>query len=429
MAPEMTAAHRDEPTAARAVLGLAAVTVSAAIAPFLVGALAPRIGGEISLSTRDVGVAMAGYFLVSGALSPAGGRVVDRLGTTTALRWACALSTAGLLGIATARNTTTIVVIMTLLGVPNSVVQPGSNNLLARLERPRVRAMSFGVLQASIPVSTLIAALLLGLAGSGGGWRWTVVAVAVLTVLTQLVVPTVPHASRSTGATSSAAPTGTAGKLGHGGPGFLTLIVLTGFLASCAVTTLPSFAATTGHHAGLTPWTIAIAQTLGSMGSAVMRVVASTLASHAGMRSRLLVMAGLQVVGILGFLGLASGTTPGFVLGTIAAFTFGWGFNGLFNLILASARPLQIARATGITQAGVFLGGMTGPLVFAAIAGTEHFGAGWLAMSLFMAAAATTSLLAIRSGPVGRTAPRSVTAGPELIPATCHTTSAEGDPR
>jgi len=405
-------ARRGEPGAARSVLGLAAVTVSVAIAPFLVGALAPRIDADISLSTRDVGIAMAGYYLVSGVLSPIGGRVVDALGTAAALRWACALSTVGLVVIAAAGRTSTIVVVLTLLGVPNSVVQPGCNHLLAALRHPRVRAVSFGVLQASIPVSTLIAALVLGVAGSGGGWRWTVVGVAVLTLLTQFVVP---RAGQSvTESSSSTAPTQPA--LGHGGPSFLVALVVTGFLASAAVTTLPSFAATTGHHAGLTAWTIAIAQTVGSAGSALMRIIAAAVTSHAGMTARLLVIAALQLIGILGFLGLASGTTVGFTLGTIAAFTFGWGFNGLFNMVVASARPGQIARSTGFTQAGVFLGGMTGPVVFATIVGTEHYDAGWLAMSFFMVGAVVTCLLATHSAPDVRRDPLM-----KRTPSTCST--------
>lgn len=421
----MAPAPSNGQAAARSVAGLVAVTVSAAIAPFLVGALAPRIAGEVALSTRDVGVAMAGYYLLSGALSPAGGRVVDILGTTVALRWACALSTVGLVGIAAAQNTVTIAVVLALLGILNSVVQPSCNELLAELRHPRVRAASFGVLQASIPAATLIAALLLGLAGPGGGWRRTVFAVAVLTLLTQLVVPQVartrvPHPSTDAGSGPDA-------PRGHGGRWFVAALVSMGFFASCALTTLPSFAAISGHHVGLTAWTIAIAQTVGSAGSAVMRIVAATLTSHAGMAGRLTVIAGLQLIGILGFLGMAIGTTAGFVVGTVAAFTFGWGFNGLFNMVVASARPAQIARTTGFTQAGIYLGGMTGPVVFAAIAGADHFRLGWLAMSLFMAAAAATTLLALRSSSA-RLRPGAAITSLDVRPSTMPPTYTEGRP-
>jgi MFS family permease len=398
----------------RAVPGLAAVTVSVALAPFLIGALAPRIAEDFVLTTRDVGAAMAGYYVVSGLLSPVGGRVVERLGTTRTLRLACALSSVGLLLIARAESATQTIAVLTFLGLPNAMVQPACNDVLARVEHPRVRALSFGVLQASIPTATLLAALVLGLASSLGGWRGTTAAVAVLSVFAQLLVPKVAprHRISSVASHGSASrPARATAPAAYGGWLFLGGLTLTGFLASSALTTLPSFAATTGHHYGLTAWTIATAQTVGSLGSAATRIVVASAASHSTMRTRLVVVATLQGIGVLGFLALASGTTVGFVLGTIVAFSFGWGFNGLFNMIVTSARPRDIARSTGLTQGGIFLGGMAGPLVFAAVAGTSHFRSGWAVMALFMAAATLTTLLAHRTARGG--APQ-----PALDPAT-----------
>ncbi len=399
---------RTPSAALRSVTGLAAAIVSAAIAPFLVGSLAPRIAQSIPFSTGDVGMAMAGFYLVSGVLSPAGGRVVGRLGPTTALRWACGLSTVGLLAMAAATSALQLVVILTLLGVPNAVVQPSCNRVLARLRSPQVRAVSFGVVQASIPAATLIAGVLLAVASYGGNWRWTVLGVVVLTIVAQIPIPNVPHEHSSASAVVAASPR-RLGALGGRVPTLLPALVATGFLASCAVTSLPSFAATTGQQLLLAPWLIAVAQTLGSAGSALMRIAAPALTSRASERRQLVAVALLQGTGLFGFLGLASGSSAGFVTGTVAAFTFGWGFNGLFNLIVTNAYPDRIATATGLTQGGVFIGGMTGPLAFAAIAGSDHFGAAWLAMALFMGTALVATLLAAR-----RARPTAVTPHPEV---------------
>lgn len=407
--------------ALRSVAGLAAAIVSAAIPPFLVGALAPRIALSIALDTEDVGIAMAGFYLVSGVLSPVGGRVVRRLGPTASLRWACALGTLGLAALSAASNSVQLVVILTLLGVPNAVIQPSCNEVLSRLRRSRVRAVSFGVVQASIPVATLIAGVLLAVASYGIGWRWTVLGVAALTIAAQLPIPNLPS---TTGAVPGVQPTPhrptTSAATGRPVPGLLGLLMVTGFLASCAVTSLPSFAATTGHHLGLAPWAIAAAQMLGSVGSAIMRVVAPALTSRASARRQLVAVALLQGTGVLGFAALASGSSAGFVAGTIAAFTFGWGFNGLFNLIVTDAHPGRIATATGLTQGGVFIGGMAGPLVFAAIAGSERFGAAWLAMALFMGVALAAALLAARKA-------RSVASARAAVPAE-PVTAPEGSP-
>ncbi|MFG1951857.1 MFS transporter [Micromonospora sp. NPDC048830] len=396
-------------TALRSVAGLAGAIVSAAIPPFLVGALAPRIALSIPFDTGDVGIAMAGFYLVSGALSPAGGRVVHRLGPTAALRWAGGLGTLGLAAIAAASSPVQVIVLLALLGVPNAVIQPSCNEVLSRLPSSRIRAVSFGVVQASIPVATLIAGVLLAVASYGIGWRWTLLGVAALTAVAQLPIPNL----RDTGALSGIQPAPRRRSTSAAeGParGLLGVLVAAGFLASAAVTSLPSFAATTGHHVGLAPWVIAAAQMLGSVGSAIMRVVAPALTSRASPRRQLMAVALLQGTGMLGLVALAGGSSAGFVAGTITAFTFGWGFNGLFNLIVTDAHPGRIATATGLTQGGVFLGGMAGPLVFAAIAGSDRFGAAWLAMASFMCAALSATLLAAR-----RT--RSVTTAHAVVPA------------
>jgi MFS family permease len=241
-----------------------------------------------------------------------------------------------------------------------------------------------------------------------------VLGVAALTVVAQVPIPRLrwdrpaPAPRRHT----PPAPPGTAG-VAPAQPSLLLALVATGFLASCAVTCLPTFTATTGQHIGLAPWLIALAQTLGSVGSAVMRVVAPALTSRGSVRRQLVAVALLQGTGILGFLGLASGSGTGFVLGTVVAFTLGWGFNGLFNLIVTNAHPDRIATATGLTQGGVFLGGMTGPLVFAAIAGTEHLTSAWAAMALFMGTALGATLLAARrAGPSPAVHPAPVEAEP-----------------
>lgn len=374
----------------RSVLGLTAAIVSAAIPPFLVGALTTRIAHSFAFDTTDVGLAIAGYYLVSGVLSPAGGRVVQRFGPTVVLRSACLLSSVGLVAIAASTSAVQVLVALTLLGLPNAVVQPSCNEVLAGLA-PRVRAVSFGIVQASIPTATLAAGALLAVASYGASWRWTVLGVAVLTMAFQAAVPRIPH-HRVPRARSA---TGRAGARA-GRRGLLAPLVATGFLASCAVTCLPSFVATTGEHVGVAPWLAALAQGLGSAGSAIVRIVAPAVTGRSSARRQLLTVATLQCAGLLGFLGLATGSAAGFVAGTIAAFTLGWGFNGLFNLIVTNAHPDRIASATGLTQGGVFLGGMVGPLVFAAIAGSTHFGGAWSAMALITCTALTATLIAAR---------------------------------
>ena len=103
--------------------------VSVAIPPFLVGALAQPIGADFDFTASDVGLGIAAYYFVSGVLSPLAGRFVAAIGVTRSLHLAYAGSTLGLVWIALATSAGHIAVVLALLGLPNSVVQPASNQV------------------------------------------------------------------------------------------------------------------------------------------------------------------------------------------------------------------------------------------------------------------------------------------------------------
>lgn len=378
----------------RRVVGTAAVVVSVVVPPFLVGALATRIGQDLPFGPADLGRALAACYIVTCLLSPIGGRVVERMGATAALRVAGAMTTLGLLGIAAATRAEHLLLALAFVGIPNALTQPASNEMLSRVEEPRLRARSFGLVQASIPTASLIAGSVLAVASYGTSWRGSMLAVAALTVAAQLVLPRSPHKPPGDGVRRLREPAATANADPRdlvGGRPLMAAVILTGCLASAAATALPSFAASTGLAIGVAPWLVAGSQVTGSLTSILVRVMAPVATSHATLRRRLLTVAGLQGLGLLAMLAIASGTPVGFVVGSIAAFGFGWGWNGLFNLIVALARPGRIAAATGLTQAGVFLGGTVGPLSFAAIARDDHFGAGWVAMAAMMGVAVVSA--------------------------------------
>ncbi len=170
-------------TAGRPTLAVVGVIVMAAIPPFLVGALSPLIARDLPFGASDVGVSIAAYYFVSGVLSPLGGRAVARIGIARALRLSCAITAVGLVAIAAAGDAMHIAVALGVLGVPNCVVQPAANAALAEVRSPRMQAFVFGTVQASIPIATLIAGVVLGVASYAGGWRWTVLAVASLSLI------------------------------------------------------------------------------------------------------------------------------------------------------------------------------------------------------------------------------------------------------
>lgn len=373
---------------AGAVAAVLVTMVSASIAPFLVGSISVQIGRDINFTPADVGLAVAGYYLVSAMLSPFAGRMVAALGPAATLRLASAGSTAGVVMIALAGSAEWILVALTLLGAPNSLVQPSSNQVLSRIADPRLRGLSFGLVQAAIPVSTLLSGVLLALTGDSASWRPALWAVAALTLSGQLLIARVSVALPASAQPSTrAAPT----RLTGGAP-LMVAMVIGALLASAAATSLPSFVAATGEHHEFSPTVIAGAQITGSLACIVVRILAAWRGGSARGPGMLGSVATLMVLGSAGYLVLAwSGTPWAFALGVTVAYAFGWGWNGLFNLSVSRVRPTRIPASTGLTQGGVYLGGMCGPPLFAVIVAQGGYGAGWFVVAV----AALASSLAI----------------------------------
>jgi MFS family permease len=376
----------------------AAVMVAVSLPAFAVGALAPLIDADMAFGAAEVGLTMAGCFTLAGVLSPLGGRLVARIGAPWAARIVSVLCTLGLVGVSLAQEVWQVATALLLVGAANAVSQPTSNHLLARLQEPRRRALAFGVVQAAIPAASLAAGAALAVTSRGREWRVTMLVAAGCTLAIQAVVPrqttgtAVPPAARAPAPVPAAA----------GPRARLAPLVLTGALGSAAATALPTFVATAGLAQGLSAFTVAGAQIVGSTGSVVVRIAAPVLVSHAPARRRFTLMAGLIAAGSTGLLLLVTGTPVAFVCGSVLGFAFGWGWNGLYNQLVASAAPDRVAAATGATQAGVFLGGTAGPVLFAAVAATAGFSAAWAAMAALMCLAAVSTLTA---GAHHRTAP------------------------
>jgi predicted MFS family arabinose efflux permease len=377
----------------RPTLAVIGVIVCAAIPPFLVGALAPLIGDDMPFSATQVGVSIAAYYLVSGVLSPLGGRAVDRIGVVRALRLSCAITTVGLLTIAMAGDAVHVTVALGVLGIPNSVVQPAANAVLAEVRTPRLQAFVFGTVQASIPTATLVAGLVLGIASYVGGWRWTVLAVASLTLVALWLTRGLPPTVRGSRPAPADTPAGLLTRPST--PWLLVALVAIGFFASTASTSLPSYIASTGLDSGLAPGLVAGAQVLGSIACAVTRIGAPVAVSHGTSHRRLVLIAVLLAGGALGYLLLGTGTAAGFLIGTVVAYAFGWGWNGLFNQVIVSVRPDGIAAATGMTQGGIFLGGTVGPLAFAAVVHGHGYGSAWWISSGAAIAAVGAAVVAV----------------------------------
>lgn len=375
------------------IAGVVVTMVCVATPPFLVGTIAIQISASMPFSAGELGAAVAGYYLVSALVSPLGGRLVGQLGPQVVLRIACAGASLGLVGIAIAPNAGAIVVALSLLGLPNALVQPAANQILSETVQVHRQGVAFGLVQSAIPSATLLSGALLALFGTEDRWRAAVWAVVVLTLAAQFVIRW-PSECRVGTPRRSVIPAPLAPPVG--GRPLMAGLVLGAVLASIAATALPSFVASSGAERGLGSGQVAAIQVMASLCCIGMRVLASWRGSLLQGGQVLGGVAAMLLIGTVGYALLSTPSTVLFCIGVVIAYAFGWGWNGLFNLSVSRARVGRVSGATGLTQGGVFLGGVLGPLLFAWVLGGQGLGAAWLVVACGAFAASLSIAYAAR---------------------------------
>ena len=194
--------------ARRAMIGALTTTIAVSIPVFLVGGLAVQIG----FTPGGLGLAVSAYFGASALASVPAGSLVERYGETRTARAGIALATVSLFGIALAGHTLWILAAILALGAAaNAMGQLASNTSLSRHVPVHRQGFSFGVKQAAIPVSTLLAGMAVPAVALTVGWRWAFVLAGLLTAAAIALVPVEAAAPRPAGGES---PKRTGGALG-----------------------------------------------------------------------------------------------------------------------------------------------------------------------------------------------------------------------
>jgi MFS family permease len=370
----------------RPVLLAVAVATVGVLPAFLTGGLAVQVRDELDFGAAALGLAVAMFFITSSLASAVMGRLVERIGSHRGMRLAAAGSAASLLGVALlAGSWVSLVACLVLGGLANAVSHPATNLSLAREVPPGQQGLSFGVKQAAIPAATLLAGLAVPGIAVTLGWRWAFVGGAALALVVAFLVPT-----------------GTSGSIVHRlkeardkdvpiAP--LILLALGIGLGSTATTPLGAFIVESSVATGLRVETAGLLLALGSAVNIVVRVAFGRLAD--GMSGgRLLLVAAMLGIGVVGFALLATGDSGLILPGVLLAFGAGWGWPGLFNFAVVKTNPGAPAAATGITQTGASGGAALGPLVFGLVAEAASYEVAWLVSG----AIALAALVAILSG-------------------------------
>jgi predicted MFS family arabinose efflux permease len=363
--------------AVRAAAGAVTATVAVVVPVFLLGGLSVLIARDLHFSAAGLGGLVSVYFTVCALCSVPTGRLVERYGPQRATRAGIVLSAVAMALIAVAaRSYATLFALVALAGVANALGQLGSNLSLARSVPPHRQGLSFGVKQAAIPLSTLVAGVAVPAVGLTLGWRWAFGFAALVCLGALAVVPPQRGGARRGRAHERSARTRA-----------LVVVGGAGMLASGTASALGSFLVASAVDRGVAEGAAGLVLAAGSVAGVVGRVGAGWLADRRT-GGHLLVVTGMLGTGAFGLALLAVPGDVALVAGTLAAFGLGWAWPGLLNFAVVTLEPHAPAAATSITQTGVYAGGAAGPLAFGALAHAWGYPTAWLVSAAVMMLAA-----------------------------------------
>ncbi|WP_169796939.1 MFS transporter [Janibacter corallicola] len=365
----------------RTVLGASLLTTVGTLPVFLLATQSVPLRHDLGFGERQFGVAVATFFAAASLVAVLGGGLADWLGARTSTLVAGALSAVGALGVALlVHGWATLVACMVLLGAANAACQLTANLAMARSIPAHRRGLGFGIKQSAIPAAIVLAGLAVPTMTERLGWRstfWAVGAAAVVVILVGL---------RSASPERSSRPAPAAGRDAPPVPALLVVMVAIA-LASAAANSFGSFVASWGYEVGLTPsWAGGLMAT-GSALNILSRLSAGYLADRRHGRN-LPVVAAQMFVGGAALLVLSVPGVPGYVVAGLVAFAIGWSWPGLLLFAVVRIGRDAPAAASGYVQAGAFVGGATGPLLFGMAVDALGYETSWrlAAASFFLAA-------------------------------------------
>jgi MFS family permease len=373
-------------TSLRTTIGAVVLTTLGVLPVFFVGALGPFVTDELGINAAGFGFAIAAYFATSALASAPGGRLVERLGSRRGGVVAGTLSVGALLTIGVFASTWLhLVLILGVAGVGNAIAQLASNLAVARGVVVHRQGLAYGVKQAAIPLATLAGGASVPLFALGPGWRWAFAIGPVMFAIWAAVSPRSDLALPARRITPNAKSLRSAS--------LVVLAVATG-LAAAASNALGAFFVTSAIDASVAAPDAGLLLVVGSCCGIASRVLIGWKADHMAV-DRMLVVAGMMAGGSIGLAALATAAGPLLVVGVVVAFAAGWGWTGLLSFAVVRDYPASPAAATGITQAGLYLGGVIGPIGFGLIVEHGSYAAAWSAASAVLLAAGV--LIALRS--------------------------------
>ncbi|MFD9724856.1 nitrate/nitrite transporter [Streptomyces sp. NPDC059072] len=363
---------------------------------FLIGALGPRLVEGLGISPTVLGLTTTVGFGTAAALSPAGGRLVDRVGPRRSLVLLLVVSALALALIGAAPGATLLLGAVALGGVPQALANPATNKaILAAVPQARRGAVT-GLKQSGVQLGAFAAGLPLAALAGGLGWRgavWTASGAALLAGVWALrALPADPSVRPAPSVRTSFAPRGMVAWLA----GFSLFL-------GAGIASVNTYLALYGVRAlGMGP-TVAggLVAVLGVAG--VLGRVGWSKAARPGRAEWLPALLAGGAVGAAALLAGGLSARPLVWVGAVAVGVFAVSGNAVsMVLVMQRSAPGRAGQDSALVAAGFFAGFAVGPPLFGLLAQSGRYGAGWLLVAVEFAAAASVAFLwAVRDRRVG----------------------------
>ncbi|MEU8548986.1 MFS transporter [Streptomyces roseoverticillatus] len=364
---------------------------------FLLGALGPRLMEELDISPTVLGLTTTVGFGTAAALSPIGGRMVDRIGPRRSLVLLLVVSALALVLIGAAPGTALLLGAVALGGIPQALANPATNKAILVAVPPARRGAVTGLKQSGVQLGAFAAGLPLAALATGGlGWRgavWTASGAALLAGVWALrVLPADQPAASAAPARASFVPRGMVAWLA----GFSLFL-------GAGIASVNTYLALYGvQRLGMGP-TVAggLVAILGVAG-----ILGRVGWSKAARPGRAEWLPGLLACGAVGAAVLLAGgllAGPLVWLGAVAVGVSAVSGNAVsMVLVMQRAAPGRAGQDSALVAAGFFAGFALGPPLFGLLAQSGRYGAGWMLVAVeFAAAGAVAFLWAVRDRRLG----------------------------
>ncbi|MEU9032340.1 MFS transporter [Streptomyces sp. NPDC048383] len=365
---------------------------------FVLGALGPRLVGEPGLSPAVLGLTTTIGFGTAAVLSPAGGRIVDRIGPRRSLVALLLLSAAALALMGAAPGAALLLAAVALGGVPQALANPATNKAVLRSVPPARRAAVTGIKQSGVQLGAFFAGLPLAVLAAGIGWRGAVWAGAGAALLAGLwALRTLP---------ADPAPPPPAAPRGPLVPrGMVAWLAVFSLFLGAGIASVNTYLALFGaQRLGMGPTTAAaLVAVLGVAGIAGR--IGWSKAARPGRAERLPARLACGSLVAAGLLGGALVAGPLVWVGAVAVGVFAVSGNAVsMVLVVQRAAPGRAGQDSALVAAGFFAGFALGPSLFGLLAQSGRYGAGWLLVAAEFAVAAAVASAWARRDRAGRTA-------------------------